>query len=91
VSINDVINRAFDLAAHSAELQHIHVIKKLDPSLPDIMADSNQLQQVCTNLILNAIQAMPAGGKLTLLTSVDNNQLRGDIKIRMNSYLTWYA
>jgi PAS domain S-box-containing protein len=80
VSINDVINRAFDLAAHSAELQHIHVIKKLDPSLPDIMADSNQLQQVCTNLILNAIQAMPAGGQLTLLSLVDNDQIRIEVQ-----------
>jgi len=77
VDINEVVNRALDLAAHSAELQNIQVMKELNPSLPKLMADFDQLQQVCTNLILNAIQAMPDGGRLTIHTSVDSNgQLR---------------
>jgi len=80
VNLNDVINRALDLAAHSAELQNIQVIKELNPSLPKLMADFGQLQQVCTNLILNAIQAMPEGGKLTLRTSADNSQVKVEIQ-----------
>jgi signal transduction histidine kinase len=69
VDLNTVINRAYELAAYSAKLQHIQTIKELDPALPGLMADFDQLQQVCTNLILNAIQAMPDGGTLTLRTS----------------------
>lgn len=69
VNVNEVINRACDVTAHSAELQNIKVIKELSPSLSNIMANFDQLQQVCTNLILNAIQAMPEGGRLTLRTS----------------------
>jgi len=80
VNINEIVNRAFDLAAHSAELQHIQVIKELDPSLPTTMADFDQLQQVCTNLILNAIQAMPEGGRLTLRTSTDDSQLKIEVQ-----------
>ncbi|MDH5695854.1 MAG: ATP-binding protein [Dehalococcoidia bacterium] len=80
VDINDVVNRAFDLVAHSAELQHIQVIKELSPSLPKPMADFDQLQQVCSNLILNAIQAMPEGGRLTLRTSADNGQLKIEVQ-----------
>jgi len=80
VNLNDVVNRALDLAAHSAELQHIQVIKELDPSLPKRMADSDQLQQVCTNLIMNAVQAMPEGGGLTLRTSADNGQLKIEVQ-----------
>ena len=77
VNANEVLERALDLAGHSAELQHIQVIKELDPSLPTLMADFDQLQQVCTNLIMNAIQAMPDGGKLTIRTSADSDgQLR---------------
>jgi len=80
VNVNDVLDRALDLAAHSAELQHIQVIKEPAPSLPELMADFDQLQQVCTNLILNAIQAMPDGGKLTLRTSADDSQLKIEVQ-----------
>ena len=80
VDINDVINRALDLAAHSAELQNIQVIKELDPSLPNLTADFDQLQQVCTNLILNAIQAIPEKGRLTLRTSANDNWLKVEVE-----------
>ena len=45
VNLNDVINRALDLAVHSAELQNIQVIRELNPSLPKLMADFDQLQR----------------------------------------------
>jgi len=80
VDINEVVNRSFDLAAHSAELQHVQVVKELAYSLPEIMADFDQLQQVCTNLIMNAIQAMPEGGVLTIRTSADNSQVKIEIQ-----------
>ena len=81
VNLNDVVNRALDLTAHSIELQNIQVIKELNPSLPKLMADFDQLQQVCINLILNAVQAMPEGGKLILHTSVDsNNRLKIEVQ-----------
>jgi two-component system NtrC family sensor kinase len=80
VDLNGNINRALDLATHSAELHNIQVIKELAPSLPDLIADFDQLQQVFTNLILNAIQAMPKGGKLTLRTSFDNDQFKIEVQ-----------
>ncbi|MBA7634933.1 Adaptive-response sensory-kinase SasA [subsurface metagenome] len=80
VNLNNVVSRALDLAAHSAELQHIQVIKEFNSSLPEIMADFDQLQQVCTNLIMNAIQAMPEGGRLTLRTLANDNQLKIEVQ-----------
>jgi PAS domain S-box-containing protein len=74
VDINEIVSRAFDLAAHSAELQHIQVTKELSPAIPEVVADFDQLQQVFLNLIINAIQAMPEGGKLIIRTSIDNNR-----------------
>ena len=74
VDINHVIERALDIIAYQAELQGIQVIKDLSPSPSRVMADFDQLQQVCTNLILNAIQAMPDGGKLNIHTSVDSDE-----------------
>jgi signal transduction histidine kinase len=44
------------------------------------MADFDQLQQVCTNLIINAVQAMPEGGRLTLRTSTSDNLLKIEVQ-----------
>jgi signal transduction histidine kinase len=78
--LNDVVNRVLELAAHSAKLAKVEVIKELDPALPKLTADPNQLQQVCTNLVVNAIQAMPGGGKLTLRTSLASDQLKLEVQ-----------
>ncbi len=80
VNVNEVISRAFDLAAHSAQLHNIEVAKQLDASLPQPVADFDQLEQVCTNLILNAIQAMPNGGSLTLRTLASNSHVKIEVQ-----------
>jgi signal transduction histidine kinase len=80
VNLNEIVNRAFDLTSHSAQLQHIQVSRELDPSLPSLMADFDQLQQVCTNLILNAVQAMPNGGNMQIRTSVENSQVKLEVQ-----------
>ncbi len=80
LNLNDIVNRAFDLTSHAAELQHVHVNKELDAALPNLMADFDQLQQVCTNLILNAIQAMPNGGTLNISTSADKDKLKLEVQ-----------
>jgi signal transduction histidine kinase len=49
------------------------VLKEYEQHLPRIMADPMQLQQVFMNLILNAVEAMPGGGTLTLKTSLEKS------------------
>jgi signal transduction histidine kinase len=49
--------------------QEVEVRLQLDEALPMILADADQLDQVFGNLILNAVQAMPGGGRLLLQTS----------------------
>jgi len=73
VDVNEITNQALELTIHSVRRQHIEVLKELSIPLPDIMADFNQLQQVFTNIILNAVQAMPKGGILTIRTSAGDN------------------
>lgn len=80
INANEVVERVLDMAGHSAELQRIEVTKGLDPKLPNVMADFDQLQQVCTNLVMNAIQAMPDGGVLTVRTSADSSYLHIEVQ-----------
>ncbi|HEY32455.1 MAG TPA: 4Fe-4S binding protein [Dehalococcoidia bacterium] len=72
VDVNQVIERAFNIIGHQAGLQNVEVRKEYSPNLPKVMADFDQLHQVFTNLIMNAIQAMSEGGELVLRTSVVN-------------------
>ncbi len=77
VNLNELVNWSLSLREHQLELNHVQVIKELSPSLPKILADPHQLQQVVLNLIINAEQAMvEAHGKgslkiATRLTSTD--------------------
>ena len=44
----------------------IHIVKDYSPDLPHVLGDSDHITQVLINLVMNACQAMPEGGTLTL-------------------------
>ncbi|MDP2625749.1 MAG: GAF domain-containing protein, partial [Candidatus Rokubacteria bacterium] len=48
----------------------VDVIPRLAPDLPPVAGDAAELREALTNLILNAVDAMPQGGTLTLVTAV---------------------
>jgi len=52
----------------------IHFENNFSSDIPEIEADSTQLQQVFLNLYLNAIDALPEGGTITTFTQMDNEQ-----------------
>ncbi len=64
--VNDVIESSIVLIQYDKKAREITMTRELDPSLPLVSADKNQLSQVFVNLILNAIDAMPEGGALTV-------------------------
>ena len=55
-----------DALSRTAIPENIEVTKKLDTELPEIDIDPDQIQQVLVNMITNAVEAMPEGGKLTI-------------------------
>jgi PAS domain S-box-containing protein len=63
-SIADAIEKTLQLVQNRLYKQKVAVETELEPGLPSIQADAQQLEQVLVNLYLNAIDAMPEGGKL---------------------------
>jgi two-component system sensor histidine kinase AtoS len=49
------------------------LIREFDQHLPEIFGDPQQLQQVFLNILLNASEAIPEGGKITVKTCHDGN------------------
>jgi len=68
IEINEVIHELSLLVRHKLQQQSIALARHLDPDLPPLMADAGHLEQAFLNLTLNAVQAMPSGGTLTILT-----------------------
>lgn len=68
--VNDVLKRTVDLLAYELRTHNIKVETNFSTTMPIILADGHQLQQVFVNLINNALQAMnnEKGGKVTLTT-----------------------
>jgi two-component system NtrC family sensor kinase len=64
--VNELIERTGRLLEIQAGVRNIRIALDLAPGLPAIELDRNQIQQVFWNLTLNAIEAMPDGGTLTL-------------------------
>jgi signal transduction histidine kinase len=77
VQIEVLLQRSTALSRHKMELQNIELVSDIEPGLPSVSGDFNQLQQCVINLIFNAIDAMPEGGTLTVVGRTDEaeNQL----------------
>lgn len=75
LNINDVIQRTIRLLVNQKTFQQIEIVETLQDHLPDVDGDENQLQQVILNLILNACEAMPDGGMLSIETSASEGQV----------------
>jgi signal transduction histidine kinase len=68
VNLNQIVEQGLSLLEARASENGINITRRLAPDLPAIMADPTQMQQVLVNLVVNAIQAMPKGGALTMET-----------------------
>jgi len=71
VHIDELIQRCILLSQHKLELSQITLESDIEPDMPIIRGDINQIQQCLINLIFNAIDAMPEGGDLTLTAKAD--------------------
>lgn len=71
-AVERLLEHTLALVMFQASFQNIRVIKHYREELPKIMLDPNQMQQVFMNLLLNASQSMPDGGKLELSVDMED-------------------
>ncbi len=69
-SINEIIDRALALIEHHADFHDIEIIKEFGMNIPELFMDASQIEQVVVNMLVNASQAMPDGGSLTITTEL---------------------
>lgn len=74
IQLPQVLDEAVKMAAFSTILDEVTVVRNYAP-VPDMRANPSELHQVFVNLVINAVQAMNARGRLTLSTSVENGHL----------------
>jgi len=68
VQVNEVVRRTVALLEAEGNAAQVRFEVRLDDAVPMIRGDAEQLRQVFLNLGINALQAMPQGGKLTIST-----------------------
>jgi len=81
MNINELLEKCILLSQHKLMLQNIQIKTDLNPEIPKVLGDFNQTQQCVINLIFNAIDVMPDGGTLTIISSFDPDKGMVEIKI----------
>ncbi|HZH33096.1 MAG TPA: ATP-binding protein [Pyrinomonadaceae bacterium] len=73
VNVNRVLDDTLQLLEPQLRQSRIEIVRDYDEALPAAYGNAGKLQQVFTNLILNARDAIPDGGHITLSTATEDN------------------
>jgi len=82
LDFNDVLDSVVTLIRHKMELHNIRFDMNLTPGILMMRGDANRLQQTLLNLIFNAIEAMPEGGRLVIETEQNESKKNFQIRIK---------
>lgn len=81
LNLHQLLERVTLLHEETARAANVTFVRRYDPSLPPILGDEDRLIQVFHNLVVNAVDAMKRGGRLTLTTRVSFNALYGKVDV----------
>lgn len=71
-NLNDIVQATVNLAEKQIQKSGCTLDLRLDKSLNEAPVDADKMKQILLNLLLNACQAMPDGGKITIATGKEN-------------------
>lgn len=75
ININQVIQDVDHLMEVETKKKGVALVEKLDPRLPPVQADPDQMKQVLLNLVKNSLEALDSGGQLILTSGSEDNQV----------------
>lgn len=76
INLNKIVQDGLYFLKSRCEKEGIKLVRLLAQNLPEIYADQSQFHQVLVNLVVNAIQAMPQDGKITIQTLAENDHIK---------------
>jgi len=86
IDLNEVLYAVINLTRHKMELGGVELITDISPELLMIHGNVRELQQCFINLVFNAIEAMPGGGQLEIISKLSTNEQQACIEIRDTGY-----
>ena len=79
--LNAIVERCLLLVGHQMILQNIELEKRLAADLPPLYCDAGQVQQALLGILMNAVEAMPQGGRLGVESVYDPVRRLGRVRV----------
>ena len=83
-NVNKIIEKALTILENEFRLRRVRVEKELSPHIPEMLLDVNQMEQVFINFLVNAMEAIPDEGVVTIRTGEDGERKGITIEIEDN-------
>ena len=81
VAVHQAVTQVARLVHREAQEKNISVVLDLVSGDPEVLGDSTKLEQVCLNILINSMQAMPAGGIIKVTSRIDSSDGRKFIRL----------
>lgn len=81
VDLNEFLTKVCSMIEIARDDPRIEIVKEFEPDLPPVSVDTGQMKQAVLNVLKNAVEAMPLGGKLRVGTSFDPDNRLVELRI----------